>query len=343
MKLMKDEELETPSRRVSELASQQVSHVPTLFAKNAKRMGHGLLAWMRHGSLAWMGHGFGVRQRRFLTQVAAGLLTTGLAAMAWAQGVSTTTVQGTVYLANGQPGAGTLVISWPGFTTAAGQAVAADSMTVTIAPDGFVSVNLAPNQGATPAGEYYTAVYYMSDGTVNTQYWVVPAAANATLAQVQVQIMPAMQAVQAVSKAYVDQAITELSETLLMASGGTLSGPLYLNADPTQPMQASTKHYVDTQVATAVPLAGGNMTGPLTTPEVNGVEAPTAASGQTTLQAAINAAGTNGAMEIPPTYAGTNTFTNPNGVSVTDLRTTVATANGAQRQRVRRGLRRGNR
>ena len=147
-------------------------------------------------------------------------------------------------------------------------------MTVTIAPDGFVSVNLAPNLGATPAGEYYTAVYYMSDGTVSTQYWVVPAAAQATLAQVQAQVMPAAQAVQAVSKAYVDQAITELSESLLTASGGTLSGPLYLNADPTQPMQAATKHYVDTQVATAVPLAGGNMTGALTTPAVNGVAAP---------------------------------------------------------------------
>ena len=241
--------------------------------------------------------------------------------MAWAQGVSTTTVQGTVYLANGQPGAGTLVISWPGFTTAAGQAVAADSMTATIAPDGFVSVNLAPNQGATPAGEYYTAIYYMSDGTVNTQYWVIPAAAQATLAQVQVQIMPATEAVQAVSKAYVDEAITELSESLLTASGGTLSGPLYLNADPTQPMQASTKHYVDTQVATAVPLAGGNMTGALTTPAVNGVAAPTAASGQTTLQAAMNAAGTNGAMEIPPNYAGTDRFTNANGVKVVDWRT----------------------
>jgi hypothetical protein len=66
-----------------------------------------------------------------------------------------------------------------GFTTAAGQAVAADTTTVTIAPDGFVSVNLAPNLGATPAGEYYTAVYYMSDGTTSTQYWVVPAAAQA--------------------------------------------------------------------------------------------------------------------------------------------------------------------
>ncbi len=114
--------------------------------------------------------------------IAALLLMAILAAMALAQAVSTTTVQGTVYLANGQPGAGTLVISWPSFTTAAGQAVAADSTTVTIAPDGFVSVNLAPNLGATPAGEYYTAVYYMSDGTASTQYWVVPAAAQASLA-----------------------------------------------------------------------------------------------------------------------------------------------------------------
>jgi hypothetical protein len=212
---------------------------------------------MGHGSLMWIGQ-----------RVALGLLAMGLAAMAWAQGVSTTTVQGTVYLANGQPGTGTLVISWPGFTTVAGQAVAADSMTVTIAPDGFVSVNLAPNQGATPAGEYYTAVYYMSDGTVNTQYWVVPAAANATLSQVQAQVMPAALAVQTVSKAYVHEAITEMTQSLLTASGGTLSGPLYLNADPTQPLQAATKHYVDTQVATALPLTGGTVSGTLSALEI---------------------------------------------------------------------------
>ena len=247
-----------------------------------------------------------------------------LVATAWTQAVSTTTVQGTVYLANGQPGAGTLVVSWAAFTTAAGQAIAADSTNVTIAGDGFVSVNLAPNQGATPAGEYYTAVFYLSDGTVNTQYWLVPAAAQATLAQVQSQVMPAAQAVQAVSKAYVDQEIAELTGSLLTASGGTLSGPLYLNGDPTQPLQAATKHYVDNQVATAVPLAGGNMTGALTTPAVNGVQAPTAGSAQTNLQAAVNAAGTNGAVEIPPTYAGTDTFTNANGVKVTDLRTSGA-------------------
>ena len=99
-----------------------------------------------------------------------------------------------------------------------------ESMTVTIPADGFLSVNLAPNQGATPAGVYYTAVYDLSDGSTSTEYWVVPAAAQASLAQVQAQLMPAVQAVQAVSKAYVDQAITELTESLLTASGGTLSG-----------------------------------------------------------------------------------------------------------------------
>ncbi len=241
-----------------------------------------------------------------------------------AQGVTTTTVQGTVYLANGQPGSGTLTISWPAFTTAAGQAVAADSTTVTIPPDGFVSVNLAPNQGATPAGQFYTAVFYMSDGSTSTQYWIVPAAAQATLAQVQAQVMPAAQAVQAASKAYVDQAVSQLSQSMLTASGGTMGGPLMLSGDPTQPLQAADKHYVDEQVATAVPLAGGNMTGGLTAPAVNGVQSPSAASAQTTLQAAVNAAGSNGAVEIPPTYAGTDTFTNPSGVPVRDLRTTGA-------------------
>jgi hypothetical protein len=199
-------------------------------------------------------------------QMRLGLCLMGMA-MAWlanAQAVNTTTVQGTVYLANGQAGTGTLVVSWPAFTTANGQAVAADRMTLTIAPDGFVSVNLAPNLGATPAGLYYTAVFYLSDGTVNTEYWVVPAAAQASLGAVQAQVMPAAQAVQAVNKAYVDQSIAELTQSLLTASGGTLDGPLYLSGDPTQPLQAADKHYVDEGLALAVPLAGGNMTGPLT-------------------------------------------------------------------------------
>jgi len=181
-----------------------------------------------------------------------------------AQAFSTTTVQGTVYLANGTPGAGTLQLSWPAFTTANNQSVAAGRTIVTIGADGFVSVNLAPNVGAMPGGLYYTAVYYMSDGTTSTEYWVVPAAAQATIAQVRAQVMPSAQAVHAVNKAYVDQAIQSLSQSYLAPSGGTLSGPLFLNGDPTQAMQAADKHYVDSQFNLAVPVTGASMTGPLT-------------------------------------------------------------------------------
>jgi hypothetical protein len=174
-----------------------------------------------------------------------------LAGIGSAQSISTTTVQGTVYLANGQPATGTVQVSWPAFTTASNQAVTAGQLSVPIAADGFLSVNLAPNQGATPAGLFYTAIYQLSDGTRSTEYWVVPAAAQASLGSVLAQLMPAVQAVQAVSKSYVDQAITELTQSLLTASGGTLSGPLYLNGDPSQPLQAADKHYVDTSVTAA--------------------------------------------------------------------------------------------
>jgi hypothetical protein len=262
----------------------------------------------------------GLRAGRWMGLLLVVVCLMGMGSGAYAQAISTTTVQGTVYLANGQPGTGTLVVSWPSFTTANGQLVAADSTTVAIAPDGFVSVNLAPNLGATPAGQYYTAVYYLSDGTTNTEYWMVPVGAQATLGQVQAQLMPAAQAVQAVSKAYVDQAIAGVSESLLTASGGTLSGPLTLSGDPTQPLQAADKHYVDETFALAVPQAGGSMTGALATPAVNGVESPATGSPQTTLQAAMSAAGSNGAVEIPPAYAGTDGFNNPNGVYVADLR-----------------------
>ena len=90
------------------------------------------------------------------------------------QGISTTTVQGTVYLANGSAGSGTLQISWPAFTTATNQSVAAGKIAANIGEDGFVSVNLTPNLGASPAGLFYTAVYHMKDGTTSTEYCFMP-------------------------------------------------------------------------------------------------------------------------------------------------------------------------
>ncbi len=234
--------------------------------------------------------------------------------LAMAQTVSTTTVQGTVYLANGKPGSGTLQLSWPAFTTSNSMAVAAGRTAVSIGADGFVSVNLAPNLGSSPAGLYYTAVYHMSDGTTSTEYWVVPEAAQANIASVRAQVMPAAQAVQAVNKAYVDQAIESLAQGSLTPVGGSLSGPLYLNGDPTQPLQAADKHYVDSSYSAVVPLSGANMVGPLSAPAVTAsvnkvllVTAPPynakcdgVTDDQAAIQAAFNDANSNGySVEFP--------------------------------------------
>ncbi|WP_109487624.1 hypothetical protein [Occallatibacter savannae] len=99
-----------------------------------------------------------------------GVIWAAFGLVASAQAISTTTVQGTVYLANGSTGSGTLQVSWPAFTTATNQAIAAGKLTTNIGADGFVSVNLAPNLGSSPAGLFYTAIYHMSDGTTSTEY-----------------------------------------------------------------------------------------------------------------------------------------------------------------------------
>ena len=95
--------------------------------------------------------------------------------------IQTTNVQGIVYRADGSLAQGTMLVSWPAFTAADGSTVAAGNTTVTIAPDGSVSMALAPNVGANPQGTYYTVVYHMNDGTVQKEYWVVPQAATATI------------------------------------------------------------------------------------------------------------------------------------------------------------------
>ena len=190
------------------------------------------------------------------------LLTAG---PSWSQ-VSTTTVQGIVYRADGTPATGTLLVNWTAFTTANNQAVAAGSTTATIGSDGFVTLDLAPNLGASPAGSYYTAVFHLSDGTVSKEYWTVPAASSATIAGVRAQLQPATVAVQSVSKSYVDALVASIAPTtsnFLPLTGGTLLGPLQLGSDPTSSLQAASKHYVDQQIATTVPLSGGVVGGTL--------------------------------------------------------------------------------
>jgi hypothetical protein len=191
--------------------------------------------------------------------------------------LSTTTVQGTIYRADGSPASGTLLVSWPAFTTAQNQAVAAGSLNTAIGPNGVVTLNLTPNAGAAPAGTYYTAVYHLSDGTVNTEYWVVPAAGSASIASIRAQLEPATVAVQPISQTYVDQAIATLADISLPLAGGVMTGPLTLSGDPTAANQAATKHYADQLAAAQLPMSGGTLTGNLSVNE--NLAASTAALG----------------------------------------------------------------
>jgi hypothetical protein len=193
------------------------------------------------------------------------VLMTGGVRLAAAQ-IATTTVQDTVYFANGTVASGTVLVSWNGFTTASGESVAAGSTSATIGAGGLLSLSLAPNAGATPMGTYYTAVFHLSDGTTSREYWVVPVTVPgggpATLAAIKNEVLPTSMAMQTVSKQYVDTAIAAAvagspldSSPYVLKAGDTMTGQLVLPADPVSPNQAADKHYVDTSVAS---VGGGS-------------------------------------------------------------------------------------
>ena len=65
---------------------------------------------------------------------------------------------------------GTLLISWPTFSTASGQSVAAGRKSVVLASGGLLTVALVPNTGSTPAGTFYTVVYQLDDNSTPPKY-----------------------------------------------------------------------------------------------------------------------------------------------------------------------------
>jgi trimeric autotransporter adhesin len=179
--------------------------------------------------------------------------------------VATTTVQDTVYSANGTPASGTVLVNWNTFTTAEGQPVPAGSTSATIGAGGQLTIALAPNAGSTPIGSYYTAVFHLSDGTTSREFWVVPVTVPgggpATLAEIKNQVLPTSVAMQTVSKQYVDNAIAAAAtgfpldtSPYVMKVGDTMTGPLVLPGDPVSPNQAADKNYVDENIAAT---AGG--------------------------------------------------------------------------------------
>ncbi len=145
------------------------------------------------------------RHRRLFCCLISLLLAVRMAAQAPAG--STTTVQDVVYRGDGTPASGTLVISWPAFTTVGNLAVAAGSMAVAIGPQGVISLALVPNAGGTPDGTYYKVVFKLDDGSTSEEYWSVPATTTTTIAAVRSKIVPSAVAIQVASRQYVDSAI----------------------------------------------------------------------------------------------------------------------------------------
>jgi len=87
-----------------------------------------------------------------------------------AQTPATTIITDHVYRGDGTLAGGTLLISWPTFSTSTWQAVAAVPKSVTIGAGGTVSVSLVPNTGSNPAGTFYTVVYQLDDASTAPRY-----------------------------------------------------------------------------------------------------------------------------------------------------------------------------
>jgi hypothetical protein len=68
-------------------------------------------------------------------------------------GPELTSVIDTVYMADGTPAQGILVITWPAFVAADGTAMAPGSLDVTLGTNGALNVALAPNAGDKPGAE----------------------------------------------------------------------------------------------------------------------------------------------------------------------------------------------
>jgi hypothetical protein len=194
-----------------------------------------------------------------------------------AQSLPTTMIVDTVYRADGSPAGGTLLISWPEFTTAAGGAVAAGNKGVTLGTGGALSVGLVANANAVPANTVYTVVYQLNDGEVKTEYWVVPTNSPTTISAVRTILGAGNSASQMATQQYVnaalagkanDVAVVHLSgtETVVGLKQFTVAPGL---PTPVHPGDAANKLYVDNSVQNAgsgnfVSKAGDTMTGPLT-------------------------------------------------------------------------------
>lgn len=213
------------------------------------------------------------RPRWRLFYLRLGCVFLGMLGPAMAQGPTLTTVSDTVFRADGLPAAGTLLISWPAFTTASGATVAAGSNSVTLGHNGALVAQLAPNSGATPANTFYTVTYQLNDGTVKTENWSIGTTSPETISEVRTLAGVTTPLTQAATQQYVN---AQLGTVVHLSGNETITGTKQFTISPVLPApsqsgQAVNKAYVDSAVMNAgsgsfVAKAGDTMTGPLTLP-----------------------------------------------------------------------------
>lgn len=182
-----------------------------------------------------------------------------------------TLVEDTLYRADGSAAHGKVTIRWNGFSTAAGEAVAAGEMTVSMDANGGIAIPLIPNTGSTPSGTYYKVVVKLDDGTTSEELWVVPAAAKTTVAAIRAKVVPQAVAAQFVSRDYVDSALSKLTTLQVNADWNSISGASQVLNKPLLSAVATSGSYNDLSNKPAV--ADLSVPGPIggTTPApVNG-------------------------------------------------------------------------
>ena len=214
---------------------------------------------------------------KLLAGLGVGVVCVLLAASGLAQQPARTTVTDTVYRADGSAASGTVLISWPEFTTADLKPVAAGTLNIPLGASGAFTVALAPNAGGNPNGTFYKVVLKLEDGTTETEAWVIPSSATpVTIGSVRSTVVPSSTALQVASRQYVDNAIAgKAADTSVVHIAGqeTISGTKQFSAPPAVPTpqqstDAANKAYVDASVATVgagsfVAKTGDVMTGPL--------------------------------------------------------------------------------
>ena len=172
------------------------------------------------------------------------------ALVAQTNGPALTQVVDTVYRADGTLARGTVLISWPAFTTLDGMAVVAASMSVQLGTGGSFAANLAPNTGAQPAGVYYKVIYQLVGQEPSTEYWVVPATGSTTIGVVRAKLQPQTIAAQVLTRDVAD------TNYVHVAGDQTIGGVKAFAASPSVPApvnagDASNKGYVDSVAASA--------------------------------------------------------------------------------------------